>query len=126
MISLNGFLMLGGDDIMHHSYLQFTGEQQRFIVVYHDPVDWMLAFWNFWTQRNDDMELNAPRMWVKKGNSNWSPEKFHELFSAGPIRQNIFHIFLVLFELFLSELLVLAIFVNYRCMWGRRRIMCYC
>ena len=90
-------------------------------MVYHDPVDWMLAFWNFWTQRNDDMELNAPRMWAKKGNSKWSPEKFHELFSAGPIGQKIFHISLVLFELFLFELLVSAVFMNYGCMQGRRR-----
>ena len=29
MISLNGFLMLGGDDIMHHSCLQFTGEHTK-------------------------------------------------------------------------------------------------
>jgi hypothetical protein len=49
MMSLNGFLMSGRDDVMHHSYVQFTGEQQGFIAVYHDPVDWMLALWNFWT-----------------------------------------------------------------------------
>ena len=94
---------------------------QRFIVVHHDPVDWIFALWNFWTQRNDDMELNAPRMWAKKGNNKWSPEKFHELFSAGPIGQKIFHISLVLFELFLFELLVSAVFMNYGCMQGRRR-----
>ena len=67
------------------------------------------------------MELNAPRMWAKKGNNKWSPEKFHELFSAGPIGQKIFHISLVLFELFLFELLVSAVFMNYGCMQGRRR-----
>jgi len=63
-------LMLGMLLCIHHSYLQLAGEQQRFIVLYRDPVDWMLAVWNFWTQRDDDTELNAPRIWTKKGNIN--------------------------------------------------------
>jgi len=75
-------LMLGMLLCIHHSYLQLAGEQQRFIVLYRDPADWMWAVWNFWTHE-DDTILNAPEMWAQKSNNYRSPEKFHELFSAG-------------------------------------------
>lgn len=81
IVSVNGCISME-DAVLRHSYLQLTGDQQRFIVLYRDPADWMWAVWNFWTHE-DDTILNAPEMWAQKSNNYRSPEKFHELFSAG-------------------------------------------
>jgi hypothetical protein len=35
--------------VLRHSYLQLTGDQQKFVVLYRGPADWMWSVWNFWT-----------------------------------------------------------------------------
>lgn len=40
IVSVNGCIDID-DAVLRHSYLQLTGDQQRFTVLYRDPADWM-------------------------------------------------------------------------------------
>jgi len=83
LVTINGCISID-DAIIRHQYLKPTN--QKFIVLFRDPADWMWATWNFWTDRNIDQELGLPGMWTNPKTNYRSPELFHEIFLAGPTK----------------------------------------
>ena len=92
--SING--CIGMDNVLlRHSYLRLTGEQQKIILLFRDPADWMWATFNFWTDKHFDTNLNEPGMWTNEEQNYRSPEVFHELFAAGPTKMKAFKRFML-------------------------------
>jgi len=83
LVTINGCIDID-DAIIRHQYLKPTN--QKFIVLFRDPAEWMWAAWNFWTDKNIDQVLGLPENWATPESNYRSPELFHEIFLAGPTK----------------------------------------
>lgn len=94
MLSVNGCISVE-DVVLRHAYLRLKGEttgggrQQKVVVLFRDPAEWMWSAWNFWTDETTDVRTRKGE-WTEKRANYRSPELFHEIFSAGPDRTKQF------------------------------------
>ena len=108
---LNGCIGGGEEVLMNYKYI--PSQEEKFILVFRDPADWLWSIWNFWTDAAFDNDPFTPGSWTNPSKHYRSPELFHEIIASSG-KLNVFNALLSRLRTYTSSAKLLTELVEKR------------